>query len=245
MIIDLSIAGLIVLMILLGYFTGFTIQLIRIAAIIGAYLLAIPTGSLVAAFLARYLSMSPVVLSVICTVVCGLIIYIVLSVIASQLVKRLRDKSDTFSRIDHQLGAVAGGLKGLIVGYIALTALVFMVPSLSSALPQLPLEARQSVLTRFASKNNLIAKLKFPKFRAITKLALILSNRSAQKRAMQDPAFKRLIANPKARFLAEPKIIQAILEKNYLTLVEDGRVFDLIDDPRFQRDLDAITLDTI
>ncbi|MCA9523192.1 MAG: CvpA family protein [Myxococcales bacterium] len=245
MIIDGIAAGLILLAAIWGFFSGLAKQLVRIAAIVAAYLLAVPSGHYAASYLGQHVSTSYALLRVGATLLLGLTYYIVLSVVGTQIFKRIDEKSETFSKIDRRLGALAGGLKGGLLAYLALTILVFALPSLRRSQPLLAKEAEASMLTRLASESNIAGRLKLPRFRAIYKIALLASNRTAMQKAAENPAFRRILENPKAKFLLEPKIIQAVLEKNYLLLIKDGRIFDLIDDPQFQRDLDRIDLDSV
>ncbi|MCB9787255.1 MAG: CvpA family protein [Deltaproteobacteria bacterium] len=167
------------------------------------------------------------------------LVFLVVAVIGTFIVRRftsdLHRLSGTLTAGDRILGAAAGALKGALVAYLLVVALI-MANQITGAVP---VPYASSTTGRFVMSHNFLESEEFPRAQALVKLGWLLGTRSAVD-LVEDPHIAAILEHPKAQVLRSPEVMQALAASDWLALVGNEAIWDLLDEPDIQAHLEAI-----
>lgn len=236
MALDVVVLIVVLLGALRGLAQGFLFQLGQLAVAILAFFLARWGGGLVAPHL-EHLGASPQASGLLAFLLVFLVIYVVGGIFVSLATRPIRRSDRTLGWLDRSIGALLGTAKAALLVYVAVVALV-VVHRTTGKLP-LPYDASET--GRWVLAHNVLESDAFPRVRATVKLGAVLQRRSAGQLA-HDPHMLAILTHPKAAFLSSPDMVDAMKRGDWVTVLGDERVWELLDDPEVQRQLDAIDL---
>lgn len=237
MLLDLFCAVVIALFALVGYFAGFWMQLARLAALAGAYVLALLLAGTARPLVAASFGLPPLAARVVAMVGIFVIAYAAFSTVCWIVIRRRRKMlvSRPLSA-DGLAGAAFGGVKAALIVTMLLSALVLLERPLVKFLAWSPLGFQSSWAVGLVREHNLLGHMHVPIAGDLDTLARLSSDRELQKRARRDPAVKRLLRHPKIRAaLKDPAVHQALKRGDVSALLSDWRVNNLLRDPELQK----------
>lgn len=230
------IASIVVLWGLLrGWLRGFMYQIGQIGMLAVAFVAARALGDLVEPHVVALLSTAdPRVHRLVAFFAVFLIIYVVGLLILRAFTRDVRRASETLSGMDRGLGMVVGGLKYAVGVYLLFVALI----ALHESTGKIPLPYGSSVVGRWVMKHNFLESEEFPRARALAKLGWLLHSDSA--RLLDDPDFRAVLEHPKAAVLRTPEVATALVRGDWVAVMGEDAVWDLLDEPEIQEHLNAI-----
>ena len=248
MIVDIVCAGLVLLLAVFGYFSGFLRQLGKLIALVlglvAAFALAEPVGDMVAAsfdlslFITRGLAFA-------------LIFFVVTMVlrILWNVVTRSKDSSESPSRLaDRLLGALFGVLKGGLLVYVTLSLLIYAGPHLGQHGSALTQEMKKSSVAKAIGEDNILVKEMIPYLEGSVRLANLLGQPERLQKQLReridDPNVQFLATHPKTQFLADPAVQAALREQPMETIVSDPRFAEMLTDPDVIKAFNSLELST-
>ncbi|MBI3071521.1 MAG: CvpA family protein [Deltaproteobacteria bacterium] len=207
--VDLVAIGLVGLFVLVGYWTGFIRQILKLACLAIAYLLARALASPLSAPTASLTGLCPPLATV---AACGfvfLVLILVLGLFAGLIAKKYR-KHEEARAVDNILGAFVGGLKGALIIYAAACLLALFGTTTVRGSSTLRAWQEESNIMRFAAQNNLLKG--FEVVDSLTALAEIASDKDKLARLALDPRFHQL------KELTDPKVVAALRNNDLLSV---------------------------
>jgi hypothetical protein len=248
---DLILAGLIMGFGILGFLSGFWMQIMRLAVFVGAYLLAGVVGGPLGPPLARGLGLSPLVGQAIASFVAFLGLYLVLSTVGWALIRRrrrLRDAKDEArarrrQRWDSLAGAGLAMLKSGLILYVVLCGLALLEEPLGASLRRADIGYERSQAVALARRHNLLAGLHLPVVGDLTSLAKLGRDPAFREKAARDPKVQRLLAHPKLQgLLGDPEVIRASESRDVGRILGNARLNQAFQDPEIRKLLSEIDL---
>lgn len=235
MVLDALVVLFVALGVLRGWRRGVIFQIGQVAAAVAGVLAAQALGSLVAPELAVLLELDGQLALTASFVLLFVAVYVVGSVIAQWIIRELHEEHDKIKRTDRLLGAPVGGAKALVLVYVVFVALI-MVARVTG---KVPIPYGSSTFGRFAMRYNVLDSDEFPRGRALVQLAAVVNKRETLS-LVRDPHFLAILQHPKARVLATPEVTRALLERDWVALMGEPGLWDLLDEPEIQAHLNAL-----
>lgn len=243
-----------------GWRLGLMRQVMRVLAIVAAYLCAIFGGKMLIPLLRLFVTLPDIVISVLAGAILALIVYGAVTTIGAILFKRTAQQPAGPVRY---LYGICGAITGVFVGLFMVWAIVFGVRSLG-AIAQASVEAQNTQKPELSPTTRQIAaapasapivetlaKLKqsielgpvgelvrqtdvVPNstYETLGKVGNVVSNPQSAERFLSYPGAKELTLNPRIVALREdPEIIRMIQEGRLLDLLQDPRIINAVNDP--------------
>lgn len=219
---DLICLAFTALMLLLGILSGFLKQIVRILALVGAFLLASPVSRHVAPLVSRWIEGNPPAVDLVSLVLAWIGSYILLALGGGLLVRILRGASQGVRTLDRFTGGLLGALKGVLVVYLAVSVLLLFRQPVGETLPGLRQTLRESRVAAFVDEHNLLGEIGLPNVDRIGELTTALSDPEAVKDLLDDPAIRDL-QNSKAfrRLMRDAELKRALAERNLRAVLEN------------------------
>lgn len=251
MILDAIILALAVLFGLLGWFTGWWSQLVRLGALLTAYLLAGPGGKLFGSGLSAWWGLPPLLGRIGASAMTFVLVYVVLATLGAVVVRRWKKKAESagnllFRTSDRVAGAALGAAKVLALSYLLLCGLVLLEEPLKRITGNKfsPLEG--SGLATFARHHNALSGLHLPLIGQLPKLARLSADPELPEKLARSPQVKKLLSHPKIQALAEDRVLQAAARRNDIAaILGNPRLNAALSDPEILRLLEQIDLDRL
>ncbi len=251
MILDTIVLALAVVFGLLGYFTGWWSQVARLGALLAAYLLAGPAGSLFGPSLSRWTGLPPLLGRIGASALGFILIYVVLATVGGSLVRRWKKKAESEERLlvrtsDRVAGAALGMTKVLGLAYLLLCGLVLLEGPLEKRLGKGHSPLAGSHLAAFARNHNALSGLHLPMIGNLPKLARLSVDPALQEKLARSPQMEKLLRHPKIQALAEDRALQAAARRNDVAaILGNPRLAAALEDPEILRLLEQIDLDRL
>jgi uncharacterized membrane protein required for colicin V production len=207
--VDLVAIGFVGLFILVGYWTGFVKQILKLAALGIAFLVARLVASPLTAPTASLTGLCPPLATVAASGFVFLVLTIILSLVAGMISKKYR-KHDEARAVDNILGAFVGGLKGGIIIYATACLLALFGTTTVRGSSTLRAWQEESNILRFAAAHNLLQG--FEVVDSLTALAEIASDKDKLARLALDPRFHQL------KELSDPNIVAALRNNDLMAV---------------------------
>lgn len=246
---DLIFWGLVFVFAIIGFFSGFWMQLMRLGALVGAWLLGGWVGKAFGPALGRWLEIPSLLGKALGAMLAFLVLYAVLSGIGWSLLRRReRRRAEKEGKRPKALwerlaGAGLGGAKVFLVLYLVLCAVAIAEQPLAKALGRKGRMLGQSTMVGLAREHNLLAGVHLPvvgNARVIGKLA---TDPAFSKRALEDPRVRELMEHPEIKALAEDDALVSAARRNDLAAVlANPRLNRVLEDPEIQKLVSQIDL---
>lgn len=227
MVIDLICLGFCLLYMLFGWFSGGLIQVLKIAALIGAYFASVWLEPVLTELLGEYVSLDEAALSWAALLLAWAVLYVILSLLINTLVKTLYKASDTLSQADRVLGAAVGLSKGIIAILLIVMLFSLVKDRLYRHRPELALIIGDSVVMSTLGNSRVAEYILPADFLNLTRLAENAVDPAGRERLIEDPSVKKLLSDPTFQELAA--------DSDFREAVEEGRLADIFYDPRVRR----------
>jgi uncharacterized membrane protein required for colicin V production len=242
MVIDTVVAALMAISLFRGWVRGFLFQLAQAGWAFAAFLVSRLCAPMLEATVVDINipeHMAPTV--AFCAVFIP--VYWVGSFIIYRVTREFHESVKGLTQGDRLLGMLAGGLKGGLLVYIAFVVLI-MTHRLSGAVP-VPYATSQT--GRFVMENNFLDSDEFPRARAMKAIVKLgyLAYSADTIHLIQDPHFHAILTHPKAECLRSEEMIRALIDQDWVTVLKNEQVWDLLDEPDIQEHLNAIEEDEV
>lgn len=235
MVLDVLAAVVVLWGILRGGLRGFLFQLGQIGLLAVAYVGARGLADFVEPWIARVIDTSPLVRTTLAFFLVFFVVFALGSLVLRAFTKDLHEASKTLSSGDRILGAVVGGVKGVVVVYLAVVLLI-MANQLTG---HVPVPYASSVTGRWVMKHNLFETEAFPRARALVKLAWLVQG-SGTGELLRNEHLQAILEHPKAAVLRSPEVVDAAIKGDWIELMGNDALWDLLDEPEIQDHLNAI-----
>jgi len=251
MTLDLVFLGCVGIFALIGYFSGFARQVIRIGALVGAYLLAGILGRPFGSMLARSLEVPHLIGRVLGSGLAFFLLYMIFSVVGWSILRKWRKRQDPEKiavrrRWDGWTGLALGGAKTFVMLYLVLCVIVLVEKPLAKASGKMRKMLSHSFMADLAREHNILSGLHLPAVGNLAAISKAASDPKFREKMMHDPKVKRLLENPKIKALADDKALLAASRRNDLAaLLANPRLNRVLDDPEIVKLLSEIDLSGI
>jgi len=247
---DLIFFGLVGLFALIGFFTGFWMQVMRLGALVLAYLLAGVIGKPLGPSLGGALGVPSLVGSLIGTGLAFILLYAILSTGGYVFLrrwerKRMKDDEDKPMRRtwERAAGAALGGAKVFLVLYLVLCVAVLAEKPLSRVLGHRSRALSDSIMAGFARNHNMLSGLHLPVVGEMANLGKIASDPRIHERLARDPKMQQILAHPKIRSLMnDPGLVSAAQRNDIASILANPRLNAALEDPEVRELLSQIDL---
>lgn len=227
----------------LGLFSGFLSQVVRIAALVGAFLLAYPARSYTKLLLAKWMDVGTLSADFLSLFLAWVACYIALILIGTLLVKIVRGSSESIKFLDRILGGGLGAAKGFLIVYLIACALVLLREPLQKLMPERLLDLEASRLARFAEEHNIFTLVGMPDLDKLKELMQAFGDAGRRRALIQDPAMMQIRQNEAFQRLMKDKDFQKALERKQLSAIVNNRSFrEAIHDPELRKMLSTLDL---
>jgi uncharacterized membrane protein required for colicin V production len=250
MTLDLILTGCILVWVVIGFFSGFWVQILRLGVLVGAYFLAGLIARPAGTWLFINLKIPPLIGTIIAPAIAFLVLYMILATVAWAIVravKRMHSATgEQRSRLNSWGGAILGGVKmALILGVVLSAAALAQEPlarmSKRSVLEKL--DVNDSKIFALVKEHNFLARFHIPVVGDITTLSKISTDPKIAEKAANDPNIKALINHPKIKaLLNDPGIIKASETRDIAALLANPRINELVEDIEIQKLISEVDL---
>lgn len=229
-------AGVVVLWGLVrGWLRGLIFQLGQIGMLAIAFVAARSLRGVVEPWLGEAFGARPMVRESLAFFVVFALTYLVGTFLVGRFTSDMHRLSDTLSAGDRLFGAAVGALKGGLVVYLGIVALI-MANQITGAVP---IPYASSTTGRFVMSHNFLESEEFPRAQALVKLGWLLGTRNAVD-LVNDPHISAILEHPKSAVLRSPEVMAALVASDWVALVGNEAIWDLLDEPDIQEHLEAI-----
>jgi len=254
---DLIFWGLVFIFGLLGFFSGFWMQVIRLGALAGAYLLAGFFGQPLGKLVGGALGVPSLIGQILGAGLAFLLLYAILSSIGWSVLRwyrRKKDKELTESGEekparrgwDRPAGALLGAAKTFLVLYVLLCAVVLVEKPLNRALGSSKRLMAKSAMADMAREHNILSGLHLPAVGNVAALGKVAKDPRFREKVMRDPKVRRLLEHPKIEALTRDRALQSAAQRNDIAaIMANPRLNAVLDDPQVQKLLEDIDLGSI
>lgn len=172
------------------------------------------------------------------------VVALILLRLVAKLVARLVAPSDSIlGGFDRLLGAAVGGATAALACWIGASGLVILSARLGGAAA--PLDVSGSVVAQAAGRHSFFQFLPLPRAETLRSVArtatrIATGQLDAGEDAARLAAYATLARHPKASFLEDPAVVQALLDGDWGTVLSDSRVWAFLADPEVARQLSAM-----
>ncbi len=229
-------AGVVVLWSLVrGWLRGLIFQLGQIGMLAIAFIAARSLRGVVEPWLGEVFGARPMVRESLAFFLVFTLTFLVGSFLVGRFTSDLHRLSDTLTAGDRLFGAAAGALKGGLVVYLGTIALIMA----NQATGSVPIPYASSTTGRFVMSHNFLESEDFPRAQALVKLGWLLGTRKATE-LVGDPHIRAILEHPKSAVLRSPDVMAALAASDWLALVGNEALWDLLDEPDIQEHLEAM-----
>lgn len=235
--------GFVVVLLLLGIWRGFLAQVVRIVSLVAASVLAGPLSPRVQEFLGRWMDTDTLLVDALSVALAWLGCYLALLVAGSIVVRILRGASRTVNAVDRVLGGLLGGLIGIMVAYLGVSALLLLAAPLGRVLPLEKLEVDRSTFASVVQRHNLLTALGAPHAGQMNELVRIFSEDEGVDDLLRDPRVRRIRESQAVRrVLEDPEIRGAAQEGDWRAVLGHPKVRAALQDPQVRQLLGDLDL---
>lgn len=251
MTIDLIFFGAVMAFGLLGWLSGFWMQLMRLGAFVVAYLLAGLIGRPLGSALAEGFSIPLLLGQAMGTFLAFLGLYLVLSTIGWSILRRRRRTKDPEKVArrktwDSLAGCGFGMAKAGLILYLLLSAVTLMEARLAGPLRRADVGYDKSLMVKVARDHNLLGSLHLPVVGDIEALSRLGSDPAFREKVARDPAVQRLLAHPKIKgLLGDRSLVGASKSRDVSAMMANPRLNKALEDPEVRKLLGEIDLSKI
>jgi hypothetical protein len=237
---------------LIGFFSGFWMQLVRIGALVLAYLLAGVVGKPLGPWLGRSLGIPSLLGTILGTGLAFLFLYAVGSAVGWGILRRrerrrARKEGEDGPVIrrtwDRLAGAVLGGAKMFLVLFVLLCAVVLVEGPLTKASPGFTRILKSSALAGLARDHNLLAGMHLPVVGNLAAVGRLATDPALRAKMANDPKVQALLRHPKIKSLFNDRALMGASRRNDVAaILANPRLNQVLQDPEIQKLVSEIDL---
>ncbi len=226
MALDAVILGFCLLYALFGYFAGGLAQIVKLAALVLAYLGTLWSRPIVLGFVQEQLGQSREIAQFPALVAVWLVLYLILLFIGKLFVRTVHAGSETVEGWDRYLGFVLGLAKGALIVVLLFILFGLVKEQVYRYRPETLDLVRESLICQALERSAIGDRLTPDTARKLADLADASADKERKKSVMKDPAVKEITRSPAFRKVVEN---ESLMED-----IRGGRVWDVMRDPDFQ-----------
>ncbi len=254
MTIDLIFIGVVLGFGLLGWISGFWMQLMRLAVMVASYLLAGVIGRPLGSIMAESFGIPTLVGQAVGTFGAFILLYMVLGTIGWSILRRRRrlkpgmdaEKAARRRSIDRMAGCAFGMTKAGLILFLLLSAVVLAEKHLEGPLKRSRIGYDESLTVKLARDYNILGGLHLPVIGDIETLSRLGSDPAFRARVAADPQLKKVIEHPKIRGLLNDRaIVKASRSRDIAALAANPCLNQALSDPEVRELLSRIDLSKI
>ncbi len=246
MTLDLILVAVVMAFGLLGWLSGFWMQVMRLGVLVVSYLLAGLIGSFMGMSIARSLGIPILLGDVAGSFLAFIGLYMILSTIGWRLMRGIRRKTANTAGLrflNSAAGAGFGMLKAGFILFMLLNAAVLLEGHFGQKMKNSELGYDKSVLVRVARKHNIIESMHLPMVGNVEALGRLGSDPAFRRKVANDPNIRALLAHPKIkRLLGDRALVSASRSRDFSALMSNPRLNEALEDPEVQKLVDKIDL---
>ncbi|MGQ0507755.1 MAG: CvpA family protein [Myxococcaceae bacterium] len=241
MTVDLVILGAILLFAALGAISGVARQVGQVVAMIAAYALARPLGTMLAPRLSQAMAAPRIVGTLVGTLLVFTTVMFVGRWASAAIIRKLLEgDSPEQKSMDRPLGFLVGGSKVAVVCYLIVSGMTFIEDHVQIAGQRIGVAHGGSKAFAFARRYNFFEMTQFRAVKDVVALSQATANPERLAKVKTAPAYAALRKDPRFRKLLEdPKVKKAAETGDYRELLKSDAVMDLISDPESAEKLEA------
>ncbi len=212
MILDIIFISLALIMVYLGWRSGFTGQLLRVVAAACVFVLTAPVSGVIRElWLERQEVVASPGVEVGSMILAAVLIYIGVSMAGSLMIHLMRKTSDTLSGLDRLGGVLLGGVKALLIVYILAVCVNFLHGPLESLDPEDRMHLRDGESTHFVEQYDVLAPWRFPHVKELQAAV-----RVAELAGRSEPARVKLRSHASAADFIRKEDFKALMKQSRL-----------------------------
>ncbi len=229
MLIDITTVVFALILMVMGYFAGALIQIVKIAALICSYFIAEWSAPILSAVMVEQLGLNFMAHEFIAMAICWTVSYFILSMVGKAFAETINDNSESFSSADQVLGLLVGLMKAAV--FVVL--MVYMVGMFKEQIFRFRPEVRktfsESVVMHALSKTSLVEKFLPDELVGLMHLSRDMSDKSRARQIQESDDARKLMQNP---------IINELLnDEEFKKKTREGDVLELMKDERIMKAL--------
>ncbi len=240
---DVLLGSIALLMIYLGWRSGVSKQLLRVAAAVSVVLFTAPASRIVAEVISGgEVTESGAGFDVGVTALTAFLLYFGITAVGSLVIRAVRETSDTLSALDKGGGALVGALKAALVVYVCGVCVALAQGPLEKADPEDKMHLRDGAVTAFVAEHDVIAPWRFPALGSLHAALRAGAHAKDSKRAARElrgfaKAADLLRREDVAALLEDIRLVEAARIDHFPVTLADPRVRALLADDAFIEEL--------
>ncbi len=231
---------------ILGLISGFLAQIIRLGALVGAFLLAYSASAYTKPLLAKWIEVDHLVGDLLSLFLGWTACYIAILLVGLIVAKILKKSSDSIKFMDRVLGGALGSAKGFLIVYLIACALVLLREPLQKLVPREYLDLNDSRLAAFAEQHNVLSRIALPNLDELEGVTTAFGDRKRRRALLNDPVMKDLKGNEAFQRLLNDKDFQQAVESRQVSAILNNPSFRAaMNDPELRKLLSSLDLKRI
>lgn len=249
MTIDVSVLVIALALTFLGYRAGLLSQGVRIAALLGVVFASPFVAAVLRTALFGESQVTVPLIEGICLFMAGIVLYVGISLSGWLAIKTMRAASDALTTTDRFGGALVGLLKALVIVYLLVFIALFFESALAKHDPDDRLRMRDGHATQFVRENNVLAPWHLPDLVHLHSMIRVaqLAEENQNLKALRDhgKAADVLRLKEVSELVKDQTLRDAAQKRDFLILLQEQRVRDLLKNTDVMDDIRAVSWDEI
>lgn len=230
----------------LGLLSGFLSQIVRLAALVGAFVLAYSAGAYTKPLLMKWMDVDTLMGDLLSLFLGWVACYIAIILIGTIVARAIRKSSSSIKALDRILGGGLGSAKGFLIVYLIACGLVLLRAPIENLVPKKYFDLKDSRLAGFAEEHNVLSRVGIPDLDKLKELTSAFGDKKKRRALLDDPAVKGLKKNKAFQRLMHDKAFQrSVNEKQLNTILHNPSFRAAINDPEIRKMLSTLDLERI
>ena len=230
----------------LGLLSGFLSQVVRLAALVGAFVLAYSASAYTKPLLVKWMGVDNAMGDLLALFLGWMACYIAIILVGTIIAKIIKKSSGSIKVLDRILGGGLGSAKGFLIVYLIACALVLLREPLEELIPKKHFDLKGSRLAAFAEEHNVLSRVGLPDLDKIKELTSAFENNKSRRALLNDPAMKELKQNKSFQRLMNDESFHKAVNERQLSAIMNNKSFrEAINDPEIRKLLSTLDLEEI
>ncbi len=231
---------------ILGLLSGFLSQIVRLAALVGAFVLAYSAAAYTKPLLLKWMNVDTLMGDLLSLFLGWVACYIAIILVGTIIARAIKKSSGSIKALDRVLGGGLGSAKGFLIVYLIACGLVLLREPIEDLVPKEYFDLKGSRLAAFAEEHNVLTRVGIPDLEKLQGLATAFRNKQQRRALLKDPAMKDLRRNKAFQRLLKDKDFQrAVNEKQLNAILNNPSFRAAINDPEIRKMLTTLDLERI
>jgi uncharacterized membrane protein required for colicin V production len=228
---------------LLGLLSGFLSQVVRLAALVGAFVLAYSASAYTKPLLMKWVDVDNAVGDLLSLFLGWVACYIAIILIGTIVARIIKKSSGSIKVLDRVLGGGLGSAKGFLIVYLIACALVLLREPLEELIPKKHFDLKASRLAAFAEQHNVLSRFGMPDMDKLKELTSAFEDTKRRRALLNDPAMRELKQNEAFQRLMNDKAFHKAVNERQLSAIVNNKSFrEAINDPQIRKLLSTVDL---